>query len=174
MPITQFNGFNDGLSPDERRRDQFVTWTNLNDERLWIPYVEGVHFQACHFNVSNGGFSNILRVNPGHKLNPHYHVATVHGFTLRGSWHYLEHDWVATPGTYIFEPPGEAHTLVVDDNATEPMITFFVLAGGLIYLDKVKDGKVVGYDDGFTLLQLARAHYNEVGLDLKLLDAMIR
>ena len=93
---------------------------------------------------------------------------------MRGSWRYLEHEWVATPGSYIFEPAGEAHTLVVDANAKEPMITFFVLSGGLIYLDKVDNGVVVGYDDGFSLLELARKHYRNVGLDLSLIDAMVR
>jgi hypothetical protein len=81
---------------------------------------------------------------------------------------------VAKPGTFIYEPAGEAHTLVVPADAPEPMISFFVVSGGLIYLDKAKDGVVVGYDDGFTLLELARKHYREVGLDLALLDAMIR
>jgi len=101
-------------------------------------------------------------------------VSSVYGYTIRGSWHYKEHDWVATPGTFIFEPAGEAHTLIVDAEATEPMMTFFVLHGGLIYVDKVENGKVVAYDDGFTLLELARKHYRNVGLDESLLDAMIR
>src|SRR5262249_55700507 len=114
------------------------------------------------------------RVNPGKQLNPHYHVSTVHGLTLKGSWRYLEHDWVATPGSYIFEPAGEAHTLVVPEDAPEPMITFFVLSGGLIYLDSIESGQVVAYDDGFTLLELARQHYKSCGLDLALIDAMVR
>ena len=174
MPITAFSNFNDGLEPAERRRDQFVTDTNLDDENLWIPYVDGAWFQACQFNVTSGGFSNILRINPGAKLPPHYHVGSVHGYTIRGSWKYLEHDWVATPGTFIFEPAGEAHTLIVPPDAPEPMMTFFVLHGGLVYIDSVENGKVVGYDDGFTLLELARKHYRNVGLDEALLDAMIR
>jgi len=44
----------------------------------------------------------------------------------------------------------------------------------LIYLDSIESGKVVGYDDGFSLLEMARAHYRNVGLDLALLDAMVR
>ncbi|MEA2642539.1 MAG: hypothetical protein QOF51_3933, partial [Chloroflexota bacterium] len=43
-----------------------------------------------------------------------------------------------------------------------------------IYLDKIDNGKVVGYDDGYSLLELARKHYTDVGLDLALLDNMIR
>ncbi|MCC7452023.1 MAG: 2,4'-dihydroxyacetophenone dioxygenase family protein [Anaerolineae bacterium] len=174
MPITEFRTFDDGLPVEMRRRDEYMAMTNLDDERLWIPYVPGVHFQACHFSVTSGGFANVLRVQPGTNLPAHYHISTVHGFTLRGSWHYREHDWVATPGSYIFEPAGEAHTLLVDADAKEPMMTFFVLSGGLIYVDNVVNGKVVGYDDGFTLLELARKHYRECGLDVSLIDRMIR
>ncbi len=39
----------------------------------------------------------------------------MHGFVLKGHWHYLEHDWVAEEGGYVYEPPGETHTLVVPD-----------------------------------------------------------
>jgi 2,4'-dihydroxyacetophenone dioxygenase len=174
MPITEFSQFTDGLQAAARRRDQYVTDTNLDDEKLWIPYVDNVWFQACNFNVTTGGFTNILKVMPGAKLPVHYHISPVWGYTIRGSWRYLEHDWVAWPGTFIFEPAGEAHTLVVDADAKEPMMTFFVLQGGLIYVDNIERGKVVAYDDGFTLLELARKHYKNVGLDLALIDAMIR
>ncbi|MCF8369994.1 MAG: 2,4'-dihydroxyacetophenone dioxygenase family protein [Bacteroidales bacterium] len=174
MPIETFRTFTDGLKPNQREHHEFSVDTDLDDERYWVPYVEGAWFLPLQFNVTTGGFSNVLKIMPGAKLNPHYHISTVYGMTLRGSWRYLEHDWVATPGTFIYEPAGEAHTLVVDEDATEPMMTFFVLSGGLIYLDKVEDGKMVGYDDGFTLLELAREHYRKNGLDLAKLDAMIR
>ncbi|MEA2640607.1 MAG: 2,4-dihydroxyacetophenone dioxygenase, partial [Chloroflexota bacterium] len=134
MPIIEFSSFTDGLKPEQRQREQYTVDTNLDNEKLWVPYVPGVWFQACAFNLSTGGFTNVLRINPGHQLNPHYHISTVHGFTLRGRWRYLEHDWVATPGTYIYEPAGEAHTLVVDEQPNEPMMTIFILSGGLIYL----------------------------------------
>lgn len=173
MPITGFSNFTDGLRPEERHRHHYIVNTDLEDDKLWIPYVDGVWFQACNFNLTSGGFANILKINPDHKLPPHYHIGTVHGLTLKGRWRYLEHDWVAVPGTYIYEPAGEAHTLVVD-HETEPMITLFVLQGGLIYLDNVTNGKVIAYDDGFTLLELARKHYKDVGLSLDLLDNMIR
>ena len=42
-----------------------------------------------------------------------------------GYWRYLEHDWIAKPGTYIHEPAGEAHTLVITEDSPEPMIAFF-------------------------------------------------
>jgi 2,4'-dihydroxyacetophenone dioxygenase len=86
----------------------------------------------------------------------------------------LEHDWIATPGTYIYEPAGEEHTLVITEDSPGPMVTFFVVQGGLIYLDKPDDGGFAAYEDGFTLLELKRKHYSEAGLDQTKLNALIR
>jgi quercetin dioxygenase-like cupin family protein len=33
------------------------------------------------------------------------------GYVIRGRWKYLEHDWVAEEGSFVYEPPGEIHTL---------------------------------------------------------------
>ena len=84
------------------------------------------------------------------KVGTHYHVGTVHGYTMRGHWRYLEHDWIAKPGTYIHEPAGEAHTLVITEDSPEPMIAMFVVEGGLIYLDKAEHGAFAAYEDGFS------------------------
>jgi hypothetical protein len=54
------------------------------------------------------------------------------------------------------------------------MIAFFHLQGGLVYVDNVANGQMIGYDDGFTLLGIARAHYESKGLDMSKLDAMVR
>ena len=161
----------DGLNPEQRGRNEYAIDTDIHNDELWIPYGEGA-FQACSFNVTSGGFANILRLPPGTKLNPHYHVGIVHGYTIQGQWGYLEHEWRATAGTYIYEPPGELHTLVSDGE--EDMIAFFHLQGGLVYVDTVENGQMVGFDDGFTLLEIARNHYRAKGLDMSKLDAMIR
>ncbi|XXX74573.1 2,4'-dihydroxyacetophenone dioxygenase family protein [Sorangium sp. So ce134] len=173
MTITNFSFMTDGLSPEKRLRNEYAARTRFDDERYWVPYSQG-WFQACHFNVSTGGFSNVLRLSPGTKLPAHYHISTVHGWTIQGTWYYEEHkdSWIAHAGTYIFEPPGELHTLVVPKEATEPMMAFFALSGGLVYANE--DGSFAGYDDGFTLLALARKHYRDVGLDPAELDKLIR
>ena len=56
-----------------------------------------------------------LSVRRAGVLSRHLHPNPVHGFVLKGKWFYREHDWVATEGSYVFEPPGEIHTLVVDE-----------------------------------------------------------
>jgi len=42
MPITAFSSFSDGLQPNQRSREHFITNTNLNDDDLWVPYASGV------------------------------------------------------------------------------------------------------------------------------------
>ena len=116
------------------------------DEREWVPQSPTVAFRPLVLNVSQGYYR---------------HSGPVHAFTLRGSWRYLEHDWVASPGDYAFEPPGETHTLVVPDDVKE-MATLFHVTGGYTYVDPY--GEALGYEDVFTKLEHAIQHYEAVGL----------
>jgi len=50
----------------------------------------------------------------------------------------------------------------------------FMVEGGLIYLDNPVDGQFAAYEDGSSALELCRSHYRDAGLDVKLLDALIR
>ena len=174
MPVTAFSSFTDGLDSNHRSREHFIAEIDAEDDRLWVPYAQGVWVQPCHFNVTAGGFSVFLKALPGALLGTHYHVGTVRGYTMRGYWRYLEHDWVAKPGTFIYEPAGEAHTLVITEDSPEPALIMFVVEGGLIYLDKGADGGFAAYEDGFTLLELCRKHYRQVGLDVRQLDRRVR
>jgi len=174
IPITNFSSVTDGLDPSRRSREHFIANIDPDDERLWVPYADGVWFQPCHFNVTTGGFSLVLKGLPGAAVGVHYHIGTVRGYTMRGYWRYLEHDWIAKPGTFIYEPAGEAHTLVVLKDSPEPAVIFFVVEAGLIYLDKPTDGNFAAYEDGFSALELCRKHYRESGLDVKQLDLLIR
>ena len=63
---------------------------------------------------------------------------------LKGRWHYLEHDWKAEEGGYVYEPPSETHTLLVPDDVDE-MFTYFQVNGVMCYVDPW--GKVTGYED---------------------------
>ena len=81
---------------------------------------------------------------------------------------------MAKPGTFIFEPAGEAHTLVVTEDSPEPAIILFIVEGGLIYLDKPVNGSFAAYEDGFTALDLTRKYYREAGLDVRQLDLLVR
>lgn len=92
---------------------------SLDDERLWVPQTDTVSFRPLCFCVSGGYYVNLLRVKGAGLLSRHRHPGPVHGHVLKGKWSYLEHDWVAEAGSYVFEPPGEIHTLVVPEGVDE-------------------------------------------------------
>jgi hypothetical protein len=120
------------------------------DTLPWVPQGDRVWFKPLRFDLANGRWVNLLRITGGGKVNRHRHSGgQVLGFCLQGSWHYLEREWVARPGTFVYEPPGDIHTLVVDD--AEEMQTLFLLEGVVQYLDD--DDNVIYQDDVFTKLE---------------------
>jgi 2,4'-dihydroxyacetophenone dioxygenase len=141
------------------------------DERVWVPQMENVWFRPLCLNTLQGYWVNLLRVRKSGVLSRHRHPAPVHGVVLRGSWHYLEHEWKAKEGSYVFEPPGETHTLVVPDDVPE-MITLFHITGAMIYVDPF--GRQTGYEDVFTKIEMCRAHYMACGLGAEYVDQFVR
>ena len=104
-------------------------------------------------------------------MNRHRHPSPVYGYVLKGQWRYLEHDWVAKEGMFVFEPPGEIHTLVVDENVDE-MITLFHVVGALVYYDE--NDRPIQHDDVHTKIELCRAHFERVGLGADYVKQFIR
>jgi quercetin dioxygenase-like cupin family protein len=155
--------------PDAAR--EIVALAVPDDERVWVPQAKNVWFRPLMLNTVNGGWANLLRVKKSGVLSRHRHPAPVHGYVIKGSWRYLEHDWIATEGSYVFEPPGETHTLVVDEDVPE-MITFFNISGAMIYLDD--QDRQIGYEDVHTKIEMCRRHYREVGLGDEYLAQFIR
>jgi quercetin dioxygenase-like cupin family protein len=141
------------------------------DERIWVPQTESVSFRPLLLCASRGYWMNVLRVRKAGVLSRHRHPQPVHGYVLRGRWRYLEHDWVATEGAYVYEAPGETHTLVVDDDVAE-MMTMFQVNGCMIYVDP--DGRQQGYEDVFTKIDMCRRHYAAVGLGEDFVQQFIR
>ncbi|MBO0693471.1 MAG: 2,4'-dihydroxyacetophenone dioxygenase family protein, partial [Acidimicrobiaceae bacterium] len=137
----------------------------------WVPQAPNVSFRPLLLSVSQGYFVNLLRVRRSGILSRHRHPGPVHAFTLRGRWHYLEHDWWAEEGSYAFEAPGDIHTLEVPGDVEE-MVTLFHVSGAYIYVDP--DGVAVGIEDVFSKLERARAHYEEIGLGAGYIEQFVR
>ena len=128
-----------------------------DDERVWVPQAPDVWFRPLLLNTVTGSWCNLLRVRKSGVLSKHIHPSWVTGYVIKGAWRYLEHDWIAKPGSFVYEPPGEIHTLVVDDVVGEnEMITQFNIHGAMIYLDD--NGKTTGYEDVFTKIEMCRKH----------------
>ncbi|MEQ5776386.1 MULTISPECIES: 2,4'-dihydroxyacetophenone dioxygenase family protein [unclassified Thalassospira] len=157
--------------PAEAGRDIVVEHAIPKDDRIWVPQAENVWFRPLCLNASQGYWVNLLKVRKSGVLSRHRHPNPVHGMVLKGRWHYLEHDWVANEGGYVYEPPGETHTLVVPDDVEE-MITMFQVNGVMYYVDPW--GKHMGYEDVFTKIDMCRAHYTKIGLGADYVDQFIR
>ena len=157
--------------PKEALTEIVVSDAIPDDERLWVPQANNVWFRPLCLNRSQGYWMNLLKVRKSGVLSRHRHPQAVHGFVLKGRWHYLEHDWMAETGSYVFEPPGETHTLVVPEGVDE-MITFFQVNGVMSYVDPW--GKALGYEDVFTKIDLCRQHFSDVGLGNDYVEQFIR
>jgi 2,4'-dihydroxyacetophenone dioxygenase len=150
---------------------EIVTLAVPEDERVWVPQAKDVWFRPLMLNTVTGGWFNLLRVRKSGVLSRHRHPMAVFGYVIKGSWRYLEHDWIAQEGGFVYEPPGEVHTLTVDEGVAE-MITMFNVNGAMIYVDE--QGNTVGYEDVFTKIEMCRKHYEAVGLGAGFVDRFIR
>lgn len=132
-----------------------------SDDLPWVPQGDRVWFKPLRFDLANGRWVNVLKVTGGGKVNRHRHSGgQVLGFCIQGSWHYAEREWVARPGTFVYEPPGDIHTLIVD--GSEEMITLFLLEGVIQYLDD--DDHVMYQDDVFIKLERYLTFCREQGI----------
>ncbi len=152
-------------------KDIVVNGVLPDDERVWVPQAENVWFRPLCLSTSQGYWVNLLRVRKSGILSRHRHPAPVHGYVIEGKWKYLEHDWTATEGSYVFEPPGETHTLTVPEDVPQ-MITLFHITGAMIYVDE--KGAVTAYEDVFTKLEMCRKHYIACGLGADFINQFIR
>lgn len=142
-----------------------------DDERVWVPQAKDVWFRPLLLNTHQGQWCNLLRVRRSGILSRHLHTNPVVGYVIKGKWHYLEHDWVADTGAFVYEPPGEIHTLTVPEDCEE-MITFFNIQGCMYYVDD--EMKHSGFEDVFTKIDMCRRHYAQCGLGADYVDQFIR
>jgi len=140
------------------------------DDRLWVPIGPGRWSRPLCLNVSQGYWVHFIKVTEPGIISRHRHPAPVHGFVVEGKWRYLERNWEATAGSYLYEPPGDVHTLVVDEG--DSMITLFHNTGALLYCDE--DGEITGTSDVFDRVKTARNHFEEVGLGADFVKNFIR
>ena len=100
----------------------------------FLPYSDQLHLKIIRLNPVNGEWVSLLRVPAGMEMPKHYHSGTVHVYTLSGSWRYLEHDWVAGPGSFVFETAGSSHTPVAEPG--EDVTTLNIVQGDWNIVDE--------------------------------------
>lgn len=107
----------------------------------WVPQGSGnVWFKPLRICLEQNRWTNLLKVTKNGIVNRHRHLSEVEGWVIQGSWHYLEHDWTANAGDFVYEPLGDIHTLVADvADEDQPMITLFSIHGDIEYVDEHGD-----------------------------------
>ena len=142
-----------------------------DDERYYVPLSETVGTRPVWISVSQNSWCDVLRATGAGLVNRHYHPHEVFAYTISGKWGYLEHDWVATAGDFVYETPGEAHTLVAYES-DEPMLVHFKVKGPLVWLDE--NGDPEDFFDVHDYIKICKEHYEQVGLGAGLIDALLR
>lgn len=139
---------------------ELVAQAVASDEREWVPAaMAGVWMRPLLFDTVRGAWTNVVRMRTEGFISRHAHPSPVHGYVIAGKWHYAERDWVADAGSYVFEPPGDVHTLIADPGES---LTLFWITGTLIELDET--GHTTGFADVFTRIEQASRHFAAVGL----------
>lgn len=100
---------------------------------------------------------SLLSMPVGASLPRHRHTGSVTVYTLQGNWRYLEHDWIATPGSIVWEPAGSIHKPVMLESATGVVITLNIMRGSLEILNR--KGTVVAIENCETALLRQRKRH---------------
>ena len=183
MPKTDFTGdsprreFWRDLEPIEQvfrpgaLPEAYIADAPTEDERYYVPFSETVGSRPLWISPSQNRWCDVLYARGPGLVNRHYHPQQVFAYTISGKWGYLEHDWVATAGDWVYEAPGEAHTLVAYES-DEPMKVHFKVKGPLIWLDE--KGEAVDFFDVHQYIDICKEHYEKVGLGADLIDSLMR
>ncbi len=92
------------------------TFVGASDtESPWVPFGDNAAIRHLAFDARHNVYSNILWIKSAGVVGTHKHRGMVTMLCLEGTVRYLEYDWVATPGAFIYETPGLTHTLVTDN-----------------------------------------------------------
>lgn len=113
-------------------QDRLLT-VNVNVEPALPTESEGVTITPLFLDREHGIWVLYGRFEPGTRLPTHFHTGTVHFFTTRGTWNYLEYPQdPQTAGSYLYEPGGSVHTFAVPSDASEAAEGFMVVYGANI------------------------------------------
>ena len=151
--------------------ESYLANAATEDDRYYVPISDTVSSRPLWISVSQNAWCDVLMAKSAGLVNRHYHPHEVFAYTISGKWGYLEHDWVATAGSFVYETPGEAHTLVAYES-DEPMLVHFKVRGPLIWLDE--NGDAVDFFDVHNYIELCKEHYEKVGIGADYIDSLLR
>ena len=127
----------------------------------WVPfapYANDVLLKYFKLDPIRGESISLLKAPAGAQMPKHHHTGTVIVYTIKGRWKYAEHDWVAGPGSIVFETGGSSHTPEIVAGEEE-VLTLNIVQGDLLYLNG--DDQVVAKENWHTAMQRYLAYCEE-------------
>jgi 2,4'-dihydroxyacetophenone dioxygenase len=160
----------DVFKPDAQP-EAYIGSAAIRDNKYFVPFTETVSSRPLWISPTQNKWCDILRATKAGLVSRHYHPHGIFSYTISGKWGYLEHDWTAKAGDFLYEAPGGSHTLVTFESP-EPMMAFFVVQGPLIWLNE--EGSPIDTFDVHNYLALCRDHFEKVGIGRDYVDTLIR
>lgn len=141
------------MSSVATHQDRLLTVNIHKEPGIDLSYViPGLKLWPLFLDPENGAWVLYASYGPGTKLPKHFHSGAVHFFTLKGAWGYSEYpEDQQTPGSYLYEPAGTAHTFGIPDGG-ERVEGFMVVSGVNVNVDA--DGNYLGTSDAGSMEQI--------------------
>lgn len=141
-------------------QDRLLTVNHFTDGEV-LNALPGVHVSPLYLDRTKGTWVLYARFEPGTVLPTHYHSGTVHFYTTKGSWNYVEHpEDPQIAGSYLFEPAGSMHTF----ESQEGTEGFLIVEGANVNLNE--DGSLMFIMDAGWIEQTLIAVAKETGQKL--------
>jgi 2,4'-dihydroxyacetophenone dioxygenase len=132
--------------PDIITHQDFLLSINTNDHPIIKDALPGIDIWPLMLDPENAVWILRAHYHPGTKVHRHFHTGVVHAYTVSGCWYYAEYpDEKQTAGSYLYEPAGSVHQLVVPEDNEGVTDVFMVVYGANINFDD--EGNYVGIMD---------------------------
>jgi 2,4'-dihydroxyacetophenone dioxygenase len=110
----------------------------ISDESMpWMPLglAPGVEVKFFKADPIRGEVIALLKAPADAKLPRHHHSGTVVVYTLKGKWKYKEHDWIAGPGSIVYETAASTHAPEAVPEGGPEVVVLNIVTGDLVYLN---------------------------------------
>ena len=98
-----------------------------------LPNNDRVFIKLIKVDPAREEWITLLKTPADIELPRHHHSGAVSVYTISGAWKYKEHDWIARPGSFVFEDAGSQHTPIgVGD---DEVITLNIVQGNWTIID---------------------------------------
>lgn len=129
------------------------------NEAAWVPLEHGVWMWPLSLNMLTGERSEVMRVRKKGWITRYSRMGLTHGYVIKGTMRFAEHDQLVRAGDYFVEVPSRETNLIMDSE--DEMQALYVMGGPTAYMDE--KGNILDIEDNASLVRKLERHYNAIG-----------